>query len=229
MADRRPSEPSRQPERYEPLPGPAGWPGWIWRKMGRRLRIAAGVGLLAAIALSVPLAAEIRESKQEGAQSEQRERAEQRARLIRKLRLEQRPRLRRSASVPPTGAGAQEQLTARATLMDELHAAIVADARRRVRSGRLKGPIRRAECEPFPRSVDGLGADQDLSRRRGRYSCIAVTSDFKRSEGSIGGLIGHQYRAKVHFSTGRYAFCKISGQAGPTPDQLVTTPRACGG
>ena len=47
--------------------------------------------------------------------------------------------------------------------------------------------------------------------------------------GIAGGVIGHQYRALVDFRTGRYAYCKISGQSGPSRDQLVTTPRACGG
>jgi hypothetical protein len=42
-------------------------------------------------------------------------------------------------------------------------------------------------------------------------------------------VIGHQYRILVDFQTGGYAYCKISGQAGPSREQLVTTPRACGG
>jgi hypothetical protein len=42
-------------------------------------------------------------------------------------------------------------------------------------------------------------------------------------------VIGHQYRAEVDFGDGRYAFCKVSGQAGPAREQLVTTPKACGG
>jgi hypothetical protein len=107
--------------------------------------------------------------------------------------------------------------------MDDLATAIATDARARVRRGELDGRIRRVDCEPFPRTVDGRGADDDLSRRRGRYACLAVTSEF------TGGLLGHQYRALVDFETGRYAYCKISGQSGPSRDQLVTTPRACGG
>jgi hypothetical protein len=113
--------------------------------------------------------------------------------------------------------------------MDELSAAILADARLRVRRGALDGPIRRVQCEPFPRTLDGVGADRDPSRRTGRYACIAVTAEFARGEESIGGVIGHQYRTRVDFQSGRYAFCKISGQAGPSREQLATTPRACGG
>jgi hypothetical protein len=164
------------------------------------------------------------ESKEERAQSERRERAERRAQLIRRLEAEQRPRFRRSDSVAPPGAGAEARLAARAGLLEGLSATMLADARRRVRAGRLDGPIRRVECEPFPRTVEGAGAERDLSRRRGRYSCVAVTAEFGRSEASVGGVIGHR-----DFGTGRYAYCKISGQAGPAREQLVTTPPACGG
>ena len=107
--------------------------------------------------------------------------------------------------------------------MDDLTATIEADARARVSRGELDGRIRRVECEPYPRTVDDAGAEQDLTRRRGRYWCLAITSEF------TGGVIGHQYRALVDFETGRYAYCKVTGQSGPSRDQLVTTPRACGG
>lgn len=230
MAGRGPTEPDRpNPDRYEPLPGIAGLPRWILGKMGRRARIAAGLVVVAAVVIGVALAGGIRESKQERAESERRERAELRAVRIRELQAAQRPRLGRSQSVAPTGAGPERQLVARAGLMEELSGAILTDSRRRVRMGALDGPIRRIDCEPFPRTVEGIGADEDLSRRRGRYSCLAVTGEFRRGQGSLGGLLGHQYRALVDFADGRYGFCKISGQAGPTRDQLVTTPRACGG
>jgi hypothetical protein len=220
---------AQETDRYEPLPGIAALPGWLWRRTGRRLRIALGVGLAALVALAVALVPGTLESKQERAESERRARAERRERLIDRLEAEQRPRLRRSDSVAPAGAGPKQQLTARAGLMDELARQIRDDARRRVRAGELDGPIRRVACEPFPRSVVGSGADQDLSRRRGRYSCVAVTAEFERSESTLAGIIGHQYRALVDFQSGRYAYCKIAGQAGPTRDPLVTTPRACGG
>jgi hypothetical protein len=106
---------------------------------------------------------------------------------------------------------------------------IQADARDRVRRGELDGPIRRVECEPFPRSVDGVGAHQDISRTSGRYSCVAVTAAFGSGEVGATGVIGHRYRIAVDFETGRYAFCKVSGQAGPSREQLVTTPQVCGG
>ena len=211
------------PPRYEPLPGLAALPAWLWRRAGRGARIGAGVVLLGLIAAAVAVAPALREAAREQDEALQRQRAEQRAELARRLEAEQRPLRARSASVAPAGAGAPERLAARAGLMDDLAATIESDARARVRRGELDGRIRRVECEAYPRTVDGVGAEQHLERRRGRYSCLAVTSEF------TGGVIGHQYRALVDFETGRYAYCKISGQSGPDRDQLVTTPRACGG
>jgi hypothetical protein len=212
-----------EPPRYEPLPGLAELPAWLWRRAGLGVRIGVAAVLLAAIAVAVAVAPALRESSRERAEAEQRERAERRAQLERQLEAEQRPRRGRARSVAAAGAPAGARRAARAGLMRDLSTAIGADARARVRRGELTGRIRRVECEPFPRTVDGVGAHQDLARRRGRYSCLAVTSDF------TGGKIGHQYRALVDFETGRYAYCKISGQSGPSRDQLATTPRACGG
>jgi hypothetical protein len=204
-------------------------PGWVWRKMGRGVRVAAAALVVAALAATIALLPGIVESKQDRAASEQRERAELRAERIRKLEAEQRPRFRRYDSVPPAHAGADQRLAARAALMDELSASVLADSRRRVRRGELDGPVERVECQSFPRTVKDVGADRDLSRSIGRYSCVAVTAAFERGENSVGGVIGHQYRVRVDFESGRYAYCKISGQSRPSREQLVTTPRACGG
>ena len=216
-------------DRYEPLPDITRLPGWLWQRMGRGVRIALLLLVLALIAAGAALLPGIQESKDEQARSEAERRAAARAELERRLEREQRPRFERSAAVAPAGAGAQQQLAARAELMEELPAAVLADARARVRRGALDGPVLRVACEPFPRSVDATGADEDLSRRSGRYSCLAVTAEFERSEQSIGGVLGHQYRALVDFESGRYAYCKVAGQAGPSRDQLATTPSACGG
>jgi hypothetical protein len=197
--------------------------------MGRGARVAAALALVVLVGCLLALVPAMQQSQDERARTEERRRTEARAELERRLEAEQRPRFARSASVAPASAGADRRLAARAGLMEEVSASVVADARRRVRRGALEGPILRGQCEPFPRSVDAVGADADLSRRRGRYSCLAVRTEFERTEQSIGGLIGHQYRVLVDFESGRYAFCKIAGQAGPAREQLVTTPRACGG
>jgi hypothetical protein len=230
VASRTPTEHDRpQTERYEPMPGIAELPGWLWRRMGHVARLTLLGVVIVLVATTAALVPVMLESKEERAESDRRERAERRAELIRRLEAEQRPRHRRSTSVAPPEAAANEQLAARSALMDELHAEILADARARVRRGDLDGPIRRVECEPFPRSVEAVGAHEQLGRRTGRYACVAVTAEFGTGEVGATGVIGHQYRTMVDFETGRYAFCKVSGQAGPSREQLVTTPRVCGG
>jgi hypothetical protein len=224
---RTPTEPDRrQADRYEPMPGVAELPGWVWRRMGRAVRIGVLAAVVAAIGAGAALLPGILESKEDRAETERRERAERRAELVRRLEAEQRPRFRRFASVAPPDAGAEAQLAARGALMDALPAEILRDARDRVRRGQLDGPISRVQCEPFPRTVAGVGADEVLARRVGRYACVAVRADFGTGEAGATGVIGHTYRTRVDFATGRYAFCKVSGQAGPAREQLVTTPRA---
>jgi hypothetical protein len=216
-------------DRYQPMPGVAELPAWLWRRMGRGGRAGALVAVILALGAGAALLPGILESKEERAEAERRARAERRAELVRRLEAEQRPRFRRSAAVAPRGAAEAAQLEARAALMEELPAEILSDARARVRRGQLDGRVDRVECEPFPRSLDAVGADEDLSRRTGRYSCVAVTADFGTGEPGATGIIGHQYRVQVDFRDGRYAFCKVSGQAGPSREQLVTTPKPCGG
>jgi hypothetical protein len=230
VTSRTPTEQDpRKGDRYEPMPGIVDLPGWLWRRMGRTARLTALGAVVLLVAAAAALVPVILESKEDQAEADRRDRAERRAQLIRRLETEQRPRQRRSISVAPVEATANEQLDARSTLMDELRAEILADARARVRRGDLDGPIRRVECEPFPRSVDAVGAHEQLGRPTGRYACIAVTAEFGSGEAGATGVIGHQYRTMADFETGRYAFCKVSGQAGPSREQLVTTPRVCGG
>jgi hypothetical protein len=218
-----------RPERYEPMPSLAGLPGRVWGAMGRRLRIATGIAVLGLVALALVLVPAVRESQSKRDAAERREQAERQERLIRELQAEQRPRFGRSDSRAAAAASPRAALAARARLLEELSATMLADARRRVRRGALDGPILRVDCEPFPRSVSTPAPEKNLARRSGRYYCVAITAEFKRTGASIGGALGHPYRAKVDFTTGRYAYCKVSGRPDPTPDPRVTTPRACGG
>jgi hypothetical protein len=220
----------RPPERYEPLPNLVELPAWAWRRMSRPLRIGTVVAVLAAIPLLAVLALQLDASQADRQAADRRERAQQRALRARALEAEQRPRFARSPAVVGDDGSDAQRLAARARMLDDVVAAILADARARARSGAMAGRVDRAECERFPRSIDGRGgAESDLSRRRGRYACVAVSAEFKRSKASVGGVIGHPYRALVDFRTGRYAYCKITGAAGPEREQLVTVPRACGG
>jgi hypothetical protein len=212
-------------ERYEPLPGPAGIPKWLWGKLPRWGRVAVGLLPFVIVALILLLAPGIDESKDRRAQAERQQRAQQTAERVAQLRAEQRPRFER-------GTPAGRDVAARATLVASLPIAIQADARQRVAAGALDGPIRSVECEPYPRTVDGRGAHLDPSQTTGRYSCLAVTRTAPATERNEGSSIGHPYRVLVHFDTGRYAFCKVSGRPGEGSigrEIPVPVPEACGG
>jgi hypothetical protein len=207
------------------MPGIIDLPGWLWRRMPPIAKAGLVVAFVALIAVALVIAPGIRESKSERERAEQQ--ARQRAQVAReeRIRREQRPRF-------VTGPAASSGVAARQRLLDEASASVLADARRRVAAGQLRGPIRRVDCEPFPRNVAGVGAEDSTDKRFGRYACLAVTAEFRQTESTSGGLLGHPYRMRIDFDTGRYAFCKIAGR--PAEGQLkrrlgVTVPAVCGG
>jgi hypothetical protein len=80
--------------------------------------------------------------------------------------------------------------------------------------------------------VSGIGGHETLASRYGRYSCLAVTAEFTEGEFTEAGTIGHPYRLRIDFRTGRYAFCKVTGRAGEgsiRATSAVGVPHACGG
>ena len=214
-----------QPERYEPMPGILDLPGWLWRRMPPLAKGALVVAFVGLIAVALIIGPGIRESKREREKTEQQER--QRAREAREasIRRAQRPRF-------ATGPAATSGVPARRKLVDVAGASVLADARRRVEAGTMDGPVEDVDCEPFPRNVARVGAEDTTEARYGRYSCLAVTARFERSERTTGGLVGHAYRVRIDFDTGRYAFCRVIGR--PGEGQLKrhlgpTVPRECGG
>ena len=220
--------------RREAMPGLTSLPGRIWRRLPPAGRVALVLMPFAAIGLGLLLAPGINDAKQKRSSAEERRLERLRDARVERIREEQQPVLR-TASAPPAG-----DLAARGALVDTAAAAVLADSRRRVAAGELDGPVQRVACEPFPRTVSGVGADQHPSRRYGSYSCLAVTTEITRNDAgeqesysqSEAGLIGHPYRMRIDFDSGRYAFCKISGRAGEGSigaQPVVTVPRVCGG
>lgn len=201
-------------DRYEPLPGILALPGFLYRRLGPRGRVAAKVGggllLVAAIVAAIVLVPRITETKRERAEQERRDAAAAMAERRERLISEQRPHRGRASEGAP-----------RAAVVAQLEERVLADARARVATGRLSGPpARRVECEVLRR---GAGA-------RVAYECVAVTSDLPSIEDSPRGVIGHPFRAVVDFSTGRLTWCKVSGRPGEgsiTQRALVTLPRVC--
>src|SRR5262245_9572793 len=231
-AERQQAQRASQPERYEPLPPVAELPAYVWRRLPRAARIGVAALPFVAIALVLLLGPGISNTKHERAQSEAQRLAKIREQRTAELQAEAKPRFERSTAVAPVTAPAKEQLAARGRVLDEARGSVLADARQRAAAGQLKGPIRRVECEPFPRTVNPSGAEADLGRRFGNYACLAVTAEFGGSAAQEASHIGHPYRMRVDFNSGRYAFCKVSGRAGEGAIQdkpLAAVPHACGG
>ena len=207
------------------MPGIIDLPGWIWRRMPPVAKVGLVLSFVALIAVALVIGPDIRESKSERERAEQQERLRARAAREARIRREQRPRF-------VDGPAATSGVAARRRLLDAASASVLADARRRVAAGQLRGPIRAIDCEPFPRNVAGIGAEDSTEQRFGRYACIAITAEFTETESTSGGLLGHPYRMRIDFDSGRYAFCKIAGR--PAEGQLkrrlgVTVPPVCGG
>jgi hypothetical protein len=180
--------------------------------------------LLVLIGVGIAIAPGIRESKSERERAEREERRQARIEREARIRREQRPRFETAA--------AASDVAERRGLVDQAGDTVLEDARRRVTAGQLRGPIRSVDCEPFPRNVAGVGAEDSTEERFGRYFCLAVTARFARDEASVGGAIGHPYRLRIDFDTGRYALCKIVGRPGEgLLERRIgpTVPKACGG
>jgi hypothetical protein len=215
----------RQPDRYEPLPGIFDLPGWLWRRTPPLARAALVVAFVALIGVAIVIGPDIQRSKSERERAEQQQRLEARAAREARIRREQKPRFAR-------GPAATSGVPARRRLVEAAGASVLADARRRVAAGQLRGPVEDVDCEPFPRNVTGIGAEDSTDQRFGRYFCLAVTAEFDATEATSGGLLGHPYRVRVDFDSGRYALCKVAGR--PAEGQLkrrlgVTVPAVCGG
>ena len=203
-------------------------PAWLWRRAPASARVAFVAVLLLGAAAAIALAPGIEQSKRERARQEAVERRAAQARLTRALRAEQRVLRARSTAVVPAASPPATRLAARDRLLTEVQARILADARAR----RLSGRLRRVSCSSFPRSPHVIDVRRDLRRRTGRYRCLVVTAEIPPSASNSAGLIGHPYRVLVDFRSGRYAYCKISGVPGEgslSAKRKVTVPRGCGG
>ena len=116
----------------------------------------------------------------------------------------------------------------RPALVRELERRVLEDSAERLRSGDLRRRVRRVDCEPFPRTEPRREAELDPSLRSGRYHCIGVTRDIV---GTHRGTLGYPFFARIHYRTGRLAWCKINPipgeQAVPDPRLVATLPEGC--
>jgi hypothetical protein len=188
-----------------------------WRKV-------AALGaclLLAAVVAAVVAIPAINSSNDEAAQKQARADALAHAARNRRIAATQVPHRARTA---PARSVAQ-----RHAAVDALEQAVGADARARVKSGALKGTIRRVDCVATPNSrLGGVAPEEDPARRRGAYDCTAVTSDIA---GHKGAAVGYPFQGVIDFPRGRLTWCKTNPPPGeqviPDPNSVVALPAAC--
>jgi hypothetical protein len=222
------------PDRYEPLPGLLEIPGFLIRKIPPRARKPAAwtaVILLAAVAVALVLSIPaITESKDERAAGDAR--AEREHDALRAAQLQAELRLREGRGPAARGLTGAEAIDTHKALVAQMSADVKADALSRVQAGEFTQSVVRVECERYPRRVGNHDPALDPGARTGRYSCLAITADAPRSDTQNPSSIGYPYRAMVHFGSGRFAYCKITGRPGEgglTGEIPLRVPTACGG
>jgi len=141
--------------------------------------------------------------------------------------LEARERARLAREQIPRQGEARElrgtTLEARAALVKAVELDILADARSRIAAKRLDGPVLRAECGPLIRAKSVQPAHEVLSRKIGRYDCVAVKANVMR-EGKVVALLGHPFVAAVDFERFTYVWCKDNKKPGERGKALATVP-----
>jgi hypothetical protein len=195
----------------------------------RRRRIAfISVGILVLAVLGAAIAV----IAHDGSTREARDRVVH-ARLVAaevaRLRRTQAPH--RGADValkPPAGASRAQLLAARHRFVVAVQDAITADAKRRIGTGELKGPVGHTACGPFLRSPDAVPDDRVLSKPIGRYDCIAIQSDAVQGGKTVGSL-GYAFVAALDFRSYHYVICRNTPAQSEAGKALayVRLDRAC--
>lgn len=162
-------------------------------------------------------------ARQRAAQARQQAKliAAERARII----AAQKPHF---APGPPARAG-QDPLAHRRRLLTAGAGVITLDARRRVRSGEIDGPVAGTECTPFPTTQARRDQEADPALPRNRYECVAYERKFPLSElegKARTGIIGQPYWLVIDYRRSRYAFCRLVPRAGEGGKPLAFVPVA---
>ena len=202
------------------------WP-WLTDRARWALAGLAVVALIAVVAYASPRVSESTRAQAERAAREQAERVE-RNRV--RMTAEQQPQFANGSTREDLEAPAADRLAARRALVAELQTEILADARSRIESDRMDGPVRQVLCDPLIRAPSKGRDEDDLRKRRGRYDCVAVKRDVVRT-GKLLGYFGHPFVGTIEFRTGRLTWCrdtKIPGESGKPLVKVALDPRCVG-
>lgn len=196
------------------------------RRHGRRGLIWAVAGLLVCGLLLVVLLATSGSRKERVSAQQRALIAKERARLKR----EQAPQWFAARDLrPAAGAGEAAVRRARAALVRRAEQEIEREARRRLRQGRLDGPIRASSCKPLSTDPQAVPDDRLLTRGFGRYRCLAEIRDVPGTEGGVVAKFGHPWVAALDFRDFTFVICRDTPAQGERGVALVTVrlDRAC--
>ena len=218
-----PEDPFSQ-QRYEPLPGLLGLPGFVWRRIppaGRKALVVLGVAAAVGTVVAIP---HITAGKREGAARERRADAVAKARAERRLRADQAPHRGRAAGAPRAPRAARE-----AAVVAALERAITADAHARLRARRLPGPeVKATVC----RESKQLADLQPRARRAGGavLACLAATT-ISTAPGGKPFAIGFEFLGVTNWRRATFTWCKTNPppgeQFGGVRRAEVALSRAC--
>ena len=124
------------------------------------------------------------------------------AEVVRLKRVQAPHRASATAVQPTSGASAAQRLRARAALVDAVRGSILTDARGRVTTGEIEGPVLRVTCGPIARDPAAITDDRVLSKPIGRYDCLAVRRSI------AGADLGYPFVAALDFRRGTYVWCR---------------------
>jgi hypothetical protein len=197
----------------------------------RRRRIVVGASVAAAVAVLAVVGSVL--ALGDRSDREAREKTEQTkvvAELRAKLKRIQAPKTGAARALrPAANATDAEQLRARKALVTAVEHRITADARARMATGELDGPISATVCGPILKSKTAIPDDRVLSKHIGRYDCVAIKHHVIAQEGEKVAELGHAFVAALNFDTYTYTWCRNTPAQGERGVALVFVrlERAC--
>lgn len=197
----------------------------------QRRRIAIGAGVLAAIAAGLVVASVFAFSDRNSREKDEHARTTQVMRDLRaKMVREQAPHHDAAPQLrPPAGATDAQQLAARRRLVVAVQDRITADARARVRTGELDGPVLSTFCGPILKARDAVPDDRVLTKSIGRYDCVAIKDHVIGADNKKVAELGNAFVAALNFKTYTYTWCRNTPAQGEAGVALVFVrlDRAC--
>jgi hypothetical protein len=197
----------------------------------QRRRIGIGAGVVAVIAAGLVVASVFAFSDRGTRERDEHARTTQVMSDLRaKMTREQAPHHDAAPQLrPPPGASDAQQLAARHRLLLAVQDRITADARARVRTGELDGPVLSTACGPILKSRDAVPDDRVLTKSIGRYDCVAIKDHVIGSDDRKVAELGNAFVAALNFKTYTYTWCRNTPAQGEAGVALVFVrlDRAC--